>query len=221
MELVYTRLLGTVGQLHWGFEAAINYLNFSVNDSSAHAASLMRTTDAYPFTPGTTPPAATPDNPYQGSFEGPGFVIGDTPVSSTQTVAPGAGISTGYRKFDADIWGIRIGPTLEYPINEKVKVSVSGGVAAAMVDADVSWSETIVISGAPGATVSGAGRNSKLVFGGYLAGNAAWELNKRWSLVGSVQYQYLSRYEHSFGGRSVEVDLTHGIFVTLGIGYKF
>src|SRR5262249_1950784 len=63
MELVYTRLLGTVGHLHWGFEAAINYLNFSVNDSSAHAASLMRTTDAYPFTSGTTPPAATPDNP--------------------------------------------------------------------------------------------------------------------------------------------------------------
>jgi hypothetical protein len=220
-EVVYTRLLGCIGHLHWGFEAAVNYLNFSVNDSHPHTASLTRTTDAYTFTPGTTPPAATPGNPYQGSFEGPGFVIGDTPVSSSQTVAPGAGISTGFRKFDADIWGMRIGPALEFPVSEKLKLSLSGGFAAALVDADVSWSESIAISGMAGPTVSGSGHNTSFELGGYIAGNAAWELNERWSIVGSVEYQYLSRYEHSFGGRSVEADLTQGVFLTLGIGYKF
>ena len=220
-EVLYSRMLGAKGNLRYGFEAAINYLNFSVNDSRPRAASLTRVTDAYPFTPGTTPPAATPGNPYQGSFDGPGFVIGDTPVSSSTTVAPGAAVSNGHREFDADIWGIRVGPYLEFPLGEKFKLSVSGGLAAALISAEASWTESITISGTAGPSVHGSGRNTDFVLGGYLAGNAAWEINERWSIVGSVQYQYLGRYDHSFGGRAVEADLTHGIFITLGVGYKF
>jgi hypothetical protein len=218
--MVYTRMLRSKGRLHFGFEAALNYLNFSASDSRPRAARLTRATDAYPFTPGTTPPAATPSNPYQGSFEGPGFVIGDTPASSSTTVASG-GISTGHRDFDANIWGLRLGPCLEFPLNEKLKLSVSGGLAAALIDAEASWSESVVISGSSGASIRGSGHDSEFILGAYVAGNAVWELNERWSLVGSVQYQYLSRYQHAFGGRTVEADLTHGFFITLGVGYKF
>src|SRR4029079_19742490 len=32
-ELLYTRLLGNVGSFHYGFEAGINFLNYSVSDS--------------------------------------------------------------------------------------------------------------------------------------------------------------------------------------------
>jgi len=220
-ELVYTRILGGSASVHYGFEAAINYLNFSVSDNRSYAASVSRQTDAFPFTPGTTPPGATPSNPYQGSFQGPGFVISDTPISSSTAVAPGTGVSTGHRNFDANIWGIRIGPCLEFPLSENLKLGVSGGFAAALVDADASWSESIVISGAAGPTISGSGHNADIVLGGYIAANAAWELSEQWSIVASAQYQYLSRYEHSFGGRTVEADLTHGFFITLGVGYKF
>jgi len=218
-ELLYTRLLGTVGHFNYGFEAGINFLNYSVSDSRPHAVGLARVTDAYAFVPGTTPPSASPGDPYQGSFEGPGFVIGDTPVSSTTSQADG--VSTGSRTFDADIWGLRIGPTLEYPISQKLKVSVSGGFAAALIDARASWRENIVISGVQGPTLRGSGTDWGFVFGGYIAANAAWELNDRWSIVGSVQYQYLDRYSHEFSGRTVEADLSHGIFITFGVGYKF
>jgi outer membrane scaffolding protein for murein synthesis (MipA/OmpV family) len=68
--------------------------------------------------------------------------------------------------------------------------------------------------------VSGSGSDSDFVFGAYVALNAGWQFNDRWSVVGSAQYQYLSNYQHSFGGRSVEADLK-GIFITLGIAYKF
>jgi len=219
-ELVYTRMLGGGASLHYGFEVAVNYLNFSVNDNGPLAASLSRQTDAFPFTPGATPPDATPSNPYQGSFQGPGFLIGDAPVSSSTAVVPGVGVSNGHRDFDADLWGVRIGPCLEFPLNKKLTLGVSGGFAAALVNADASWSESIVISGLAGPTLSGSGHNSDVVFGAYIAANAAWEFNERWSIVCSAQYQYLSSYEHSFGGRTIEADL-HGFFVALGIGYKF
>jgi hypothetical protein len=219
-EIVYTRMLGRAGRLNYGFEAAINYLSLSLSDSRSRPVTLTRLTDAYPFTPGTTPPDATPSNPYQGSFDGPGFLIGDTAASSSTTTSGGA-LSAGQRNFDADIWGIRLGPYLEFPVGEKLKLSLSGGFAAALIDAEASWRETIVISGIAGPSVSGSGHDSDLLLGAYVAGNVAWELNERWSIVGSVQYQYLGSYQHSFGGRTVEANLTHGFFITLGVGYKF
>jgi hypothetical protein len=220
-ELLYTRMLAHSGRFQYGLEAAVNYLNFSVSDNRSYAASVTRQTDAFPFTPGTTPPGATPANPYQGSFQGPGFVIGDTPVNSSTAVGPGMGVSTGHRDFDANIWGIRVGPSVEYSVTEKLTLGLSGGFAAALIDAEASWSETISISGTSAPTLSGSGHDSDIVLGAYVAANAIWELSERWSIVASAQYQYLSRYEHSFGGRTVEVDLTHGFFVTLGIGYSF
>jgi hypothetical protein len=219
-ELVYTRMLGTKGRFQYGFEAAANYLNISMKDSSPQLFNLIRTTDTYGFTPGTTPPLATPGAPYQGSYQGPGFVINDTPSSSQTTILAGGGSTVGHRDFDADIWGARIGPCLEYAVTERFRVSVSGGFAAALINADVSWSEAAVVSGTQGVTVSGSGSDSDFVFGAYVALNAGWQFNDRWSVVGSAQYQYLSDYQHSFGGRSVEADLK-GIFITLGIAYKF
>src|SRR5436190_1160656 len=78
-ELLYTRLISTKDHLRLGFELAANYMNLSLSDSRTVAAGVTRTSYPFPFTPGTTPPSATPGEPYQGSFEGPGFVIGDTP----------------------------------------------------------------------------------------------------------------------------------------------
>jgi hypothetical protein len=114
-ELTYNRELGRCGELRYGIEGALNYLNISFDSDSRHGAGMTRTTDEYPFTPGTTPPEA----PYQGSFEGPGFVIGDTPVSSvTETSRRGATVA-GRRDFDADVWGFRLGPYVDIPLAEK------------------------------------------------------------------------------------------------------
>lgn len=40
-------------------------------------------------------------------------------------------------------------------------------------------------------------------------------------MIDDRQYQNLGTYQHSFGGRQVEVDLRNSIFVTLGLGYSF
>jgi hypothetical protein len=218
-EFVYNREIGKQGNLHYGIEVAANYMNVALNDNSPIFGNAARVTDAYPFTPGTTPPLAPPA--YQGSFGGPGFVIGSTPVSSTTTGIPGGATIVGHRQFNADIWGLRLGPYLEFPISQRLNLSLSGGLAVALVDGSASWHETAYISGGGTGGSIGSGHDLNLLFGGYLSAKLAWQLSQRWNVEGGVQYQNLGRYEHSLGGRAVELDLSRSMFVTFGAGYKF
>lgn len=220
-ELAYNRLLLTRGQWRFGFEVAANYLNLSLSDNGSVGANVLRTSDPYPFTPGTTPPAATPASPYQGSFEGPAFVIGDTPGPAIQSIVANGATIFGQRQFDADVWGFRLGPYVELPNWKKLRLSVSGGLAVGYVDGKVSWSETASIGGVRGTTVSGSGHADDSLFGFYIGATAAWQFSERWSAVAGVQYQNLGTFSHTFGGREVELDLSKSLFVTFGVGFSF
>ena len=124
-EIVFRRQLGAREGFRYGVEVAGNYQNLSLSGLSSGTASVSRTTDAYPYTAGTTPPTATSSSPYQGSYNGPGFVIGDSPVSSSSAIVPGGATLTGNEHLDADIWGIRLGPYLEMPLADRWDLSLS------------------------------------------------------------------------------------------------
>jgi hypothetical protein len=220
-ELAYNRPLLSWGRLLVGFEVAGNFMNVSLHNSRATAATVHRTTDTYDFTPGTTPPAATPAAPYQGSFEGPGFVIGSTPSSSSSSDVVGGATIIGERTLDANVWGARLGPNLELPLGQRFKIAASGGLAAALVDADVTWSESVHMNGARGPTLSGSGSASGFELGFYVGATATYSLSERWDLVGGAQYQYLDNFRHNFGGRDVNLDFSQTILVTIGVGFKF
>jgi YD repeat-containing protein len=214
-EFTYDRELGNRDKLHYGLEAAVNYMNVSMKDASTFSGNVSRLTDAYPFTSGTTPPPT----PYQGSFNGPGFVIGATPVSST--TIPGGATIVDQRSFDADIWGFRLGPYAEYPLSQNLDLWFSGGLAVGLVDGSASWSETASIAGGGTLSGSGGGNDLGLLCGGYLSANVSWQLSEHWSANGGLQYQYLGTYEHNFGGQGVQLDLSKSMFITVGLGYSF
>ena len=214
-ELTYDRLLGVWGDARYGLEVAANYMNISMHGSSSYPANATRVTDAYPFTPGTTPPG-TVTGPYQGSFEGPGFLIGDTPVGSTSVAVPGAMVND-HQNLDADLWGFRLGPYLEVPIGEPMTLTLSGGLAVGILDADASWSLTV----GNATPLSGGGHDNAVLWGGYLSAAATWRFSENWSVIGGAQYQTLGNYQHSYGGRTVELDLSNSWFLTLGLSYTF
>lgn len=211
MELTFSREMGYWGKMHYGLEAALNYMNLSVQDNSSTVASIA---DAYPFTPGTTPPTATPANPYQGSYQGPGFVIGDTPVNSITT-------SIGRRRFDADIWGMRLGPYFGVPLGDRVDVSLSGGLALGLLDSESSYVQSAVpTSGSPVNTTIRAG-DFDVLWGWYISGNVSVQLSKHWNAAAGLQFQDLGTYRHNLNGQQVELGLASSIFITLGVGYNF
>jgi hypothetical protein len=60
-----------------------------------------------------------------------------------------------------------------------------------------------------------------MLWGGYLSAKVSWQLSKRWSAEGGVQYQCLGTYEHDFGGQMMQLNLTKSMFITIGLGYSF
>ena len=218
-ELAYDRHLGKASGVNYGVEVAGNFMQISLRNSSTLVGNATRVTDAYPFTPGTTPPGATPENPYQGSFEGPGFTIGTNFTSSSAVVANGFTV-TGTRQIEADLWGARLGPYLDFPVTENLNVWVSGGLAVGLLNADASWNEHINY-GTLSVPSSGSGHDDALLWGGYVSANVSWDFTENWSAVGGVQYQILSDYRHNFGARTVEVNLGESFFVTLGLSRRF
>ena len=221
VELNYSRYLGPIGSSGtWGLEIAVNWQSLSVHDSSTFSGAAMRVTDAYPFSPGTTPPTASPINPYQGAYGDEGFLLGDTPVSSTTTLVPGGATISGQRRFEADLWGFRLGPYMSFPVSQKLSLSISGGLAVGLIDSQASWSDTVTVAG-KSVTTKGSGDDFGILWGGVAAANLSWSFSDHWSATAGVQYQYLGTYEADYGKRSVEVDLTQSFFLLVGASYKF
>lgn len=224
-ELAYDRQFGVKEKWHhlrYGLEGAVNFQPLSFNVGGLFTGTLARVTDAYPFTPGTTPPTATPSDPYQGSYQGPGFVIGTTPTIST-VLTPGVTL-LAQDHLDADLWGFRAGPYLELPLGEKEKLTLrlSAGLAVGLLDANASWQETLTLPNNGGTTVtSGSGKDFDVLWGGYFDLDAAYQISRRWGVAAGVQLQDLGTYDHNFGGRVAELDMSQSVFVKVGVSYSF
>ncbi len=214
-ELAYDRELGSYKQFRYGIEGAVNYMNISLHANSYIAGNVTRTTDAYSFASGATPPTA----PYQGTFNGPGFLIGSSPVSTTSS--SDTAMITGSQQLDADVWGVRAGPYLELPLDERVDLFLSGGLSLALLNTSASWTEAVAFGSGGSASGSGNGSDTSVLWGGYLSANMSWELSKQLNVDVGVQYQYLGVYQKTLGGMSAELDLSQSIFVTLGMSYSF
>ena len=215
MEITYTRELGVSENFRYGFEGALNYLNLGFSGGGYNLTAPM-TTDAYAFTPGTTPPGA----PYGGTFNGPGYAIGSTPTSSTTTIGT-VGTATGTREFDGSLWGARVGPYAEFYLNKTVSVSLSGGLALGWLNGSASWNESFTFVNGAVVNDSGSESDSALLAGGYLAANVYWRLAEHWSAAGSLQFQSLGTYDEVFGSRRVELDLSKSFLFSLGVCYGF
>lgn len=220
-ELTYMRELGFTRDMRYGFEAALNYMNISLGGSGSYALTGNQTHDAYSYVPGTTPPGATPSSPYQGSFDGPGFVIGSTPSSSTMSAGGTVGSVTGTRDYEGSLWGGRIGPYAEFHLDDDVSVSFSGGLALGWLHSSADWNETLLFNGGGTVADSGSGSDDAFLFGGYVAANLHWRLSRQWTAAGGVQFQSLGEYDETFGTRRVELDLSESFFFTLGVSYSF
>ena len=214
-EVSYDREFGSWHGFHYGLESAISYMSVSVKATGSGSGDLTQTTDSYALGSGTPPSA-----PYQGTFNGPGFLIGASPASSSTTTTAGAATIVNHQEISADVWGLRIGPYLELPVEEGVDLSLSVGLSMAVLDATESWSETVNISG-NSLSASGGGSNMSLQYGGYAAANLSWRLSRHWEIDAGLQYQYLNTYEHSFGATEVQLDLRKSIFVLWGVSYSF
>jgi len=216
VEVLYRRHLTVRGDIRIGVEAAANFQRISFSSRANTTVTVNRVTDAFPFTPGPTPPpTATPSMPYQGTFMGPGFLIGDTASSSTAADISGVPLSSR-NAVDANLIGFRLGPYLELPVGNRLLASLSFGLAAAYADTSLSWADQL-----GSVSASGNGSDGQFLWGFYVNGELEWHISDRWSVFGAVQVQNIGRYEHSFSGRVVDLNLQESVFGTIGAALDF
>jgi len=209
-ELLYSRALEFNDDWIFGFDFAISFLPFEFEDRSSFSTETTTTTDRFGFTGGTLPPGA----PYQGTFNGPGFLIDAAPSSSSTVVVPGAAV-IGRSELNGTLWGLRIGPYMEFPLGENFSVHCSGGLSLGWLDVDVDWRTT------GGSAASGSGSDSEMLSGAFLGADILWFFAESWSLTAGAEFEYLNDWEGSFGGNTVRLDFTRSLYATLGISRSF
>jgi hypothetical protein len=210
-ELTYSREMevDTAEKWHFGFDIAASFLPLEFKDRSQFSATEITTTDAYGFA-GGIPPGAS----YEGTFNGPGFLLNDTPSSSSTSLAPGATVN-GFSELDGMLWGLRIGPYLEFPVGENFALHCSGGLSLGWLDVDVDWR-----TDGPSPS-SGSKSNSKTLSGAFLGADILWFFAESWSLTAGAEFEYLNDWEGSFGEHTIELDFTRSLYATLGIARDF
>jgi hypothetical protein len=216
-ELDYNRQLGVKESWHnlrFGLDSAISFDPISINNNDTVSAEVSDQTDMYSYTPLTMPPTA----PYEGSFQGPGFVINVPPGSSTATYPV-----LSQDSFDASLFGLHLGPYVEMPFGKKEEftLSLAGGLALGLLDANESWTQTLAIPANGTLIANGNGNSLDVLWGWYAGANADYQFNEHWGVAGGVQFQDLGTYNHNFDGRQVSLDLSRSILILVGVSYNF
>lgn len=215
IELTYNRELGRFEKWRWGVEAALGYTDVSFGNKKPVSGNRNIIQDTY-----LNLGAVFPGAPYSGTYEGPGNLISTIPNRTDIVVAGGANV-TGSRQFDADIYGLRVGPYLELPLDDRWSVFVSAGFTLLSVNSDFNFRETVTLAGLPSQTRRGNGSHSDILPGGYIGGNFSYEFRENMNLFAGAQFQAAGTYSHEENRKEVELDLGQTVFVNFGVGFSF
>jgi hypothetical protein len=224
-EVDYNRLVFAKEDWHnirFGLDSAVSYVPITINNNSVDG--LAKQIDTYSYSPGTTPPGynAPSELPYQGSYQGPGFLINVPPSSTAIAPYPNATVAS-QDNFDANLFGLHLGPYVEIPFGkqEQFTFSLAGGLAVGLLQADESWYQAVSIPGNNKTAVYGSGSDFTVLWGWYAGANAAYQFSEHWSVSAGAQFQDLGNYDHGFRGRQVNLDLSRSVLILAGLSYNF
>ena len=209
-EVTYSHELEVEKNWRFGFDFAASFQPLKYEDQSSFNPVTSTTTDSFGYA-GVAPPAA----PYQGTFNGPGFLLNSTPSSSTTVPGAIGPLTQGKSELEGTLWGLRVGPYMEFPLGDHFAVHCAGGLSLAWLDVNVDWSTT------GGVTANGGGTDSEILSGAFLGADFLWHVTEKWSAVVGAEFEYLNDWEGDFGGSTVQFDFSRSLYATLGISRAF
>ena len=132
----------------------------------------------------------------------------------------------GARSLDANVFGFRLGPYAEYPLNNKFSLLFSGGLYLVVGDSHFRFKETVTIvdpiTGAQ-TTEQHRGSASQIDFlvGGYVGANIEYQLTKEFGLFAGAQFQTAGRAVNKARGKVSVLDMGESVVVSIGASYSF
>ncbi|MDB6015688.1 MAG: hypothetical protein JWR19_177 [Pedosphaera sp.] len=216
-ELVYQRVMGhlpLVSSGLWGFEAGFACTDLDLRNNHSATGPATFTTDAFQLN-GVIPPGAG----YNGTFQGPGALLGDTP---TRTVTSGTATLTSNQKLSGQLYTIRLGPFAEWQLANNLSLAASVGLTLAPSVVSYSFSETATLAGG-GGTFAASGRTTKteLLYGPYVSAMLRYDFSQNWGLYVGAQFQSLNDLEQSVGSRSARLNQSATVYGIVGASYRF
>ena len=119
------------------------------------------------------------------------------------------------------MFGIRLGPFVEWSPNSCWTLGFSGGLALAPTSLEYRFTETTTPTGGAPATLSGSDSTTELLYGAYLSALVDYAINEQWGVFASAQFQTLNDLEQSAAGHTAELDAGSTFFGVLGLRYRF
>jgi hypothetical protein len=225
LEMIYSRELFRDAE-DWkvGVEAAFGYTHVSVSDSRRVFSRVDRIIDTFSIPPGVVVPLP----PYNGTFEGPGALIGSGPDRAT-TVLSREAIITGERNLESDVLTLRLGPYLEVPIYKRLSMIFDGGLFLAVGLTDFSYHETVTISDVGSTSRSSSGSQDDFLVGGYIGGSLSYAVTDRIGVFCGAHFQAAGRSVADSRTRGGDVltkkqsvlDFGEAFVVSVGASYSF
>jgi len=158
-----------------------------------------------------------PGAPYNGTFNGPGALLGDTPTRTTTSAT-----LTSQQKLSGQLFSLRLGPFAEWKFTDQLSLAASVGLtlAPAMVDYDFSETATIARGGGTLAS-SGHSSETKLLYGPYVGAMLRYDFDKSWGVYVGARFQNLTDLNQSAGGHAARLDPGATVYATAGVSWKF
>lgn len=211
-ELVYQRVIGNLPILpsgRWGLEFGFGLTDLDLHSNRSGNVPVI--TDTYALN-GVFPPSAG----YNGTFDGPGALLGDTP-----TRALGSAALTSNQKLSGQIFSLRLGPFAEWNLTSELSLAASVGLTLAPAIIDYDFSETGVISGGGSYAAHGHTSTTELLYGPYVGAVLRYDFNKSWGVYVGAQFQSLNDMAQSVGTHTARLDQSATVYGTVGLSWSF
>jgi hypothetical protein len=212
-DLAFGHHFGTMLGGKWGLQGAFDFTTISVNDSQPVNGTATFISDAYSL--GAVIP---PQSPYSGNYNGPGPLLGDTPMRTTASTAV---MLTGQRTLEAQVAAFRAGPYYEFPIGKRWSGRLGGGLVLAVADTQYTFSETLTFGNGYVAKNSGSGSGAEFQAGGYLEGKLLYAITPDTSLFAGAQYENLGTFSRNAGNEQAQLDMSSTVYVLFGVQFNF
>jgi hypothetical protein len=196
-------------------EVGVRWLRIDFSEQATTTSDVTRITDAYDLG-GIVPPLP----PYNGSYDGPGPLISDSPLRTTDTFEDHA-TTTGDYDLDGNLYTLRLGLAFETPVNEKILLLFGGGVLGGMLSSDFGFAETVTLADGETLRQETSGSEEEFMYGAYANAGAAFYFSDHVSFNLNAQYNYMNDFSQTVAGRKVELNFKNTILVTAGLGFAF
>ncbi|MEO6036463.1 MAG: hypothetical protein ABIQ35_14520 [Verrucomicrobiota bacterium] len=212
-EFTYQRVLGLLPlpSARWGLEAAFGFTDLDLRSQQRGAGSSTLTTDTFSLN-GVLPPGAG----YNGTFAGPGALLGDVPTRSVR-----AGTLTTRQKLSGQVYGLRFGPFAEWNFTPEFSLSASVGLSLVPASIDYDFSESASITGGAISSTRGHSSKTELLYGPYVSAMLRYDFSEHWGVFIGAQFQSLNDLKQSSGTHSARLDQGATVFATVGASWRF